>query len=32
VPLWAGILAALGLIGLFYVLYRFVLPRRADPA
>jgi Squalene-hopene cyclase C-terminal domain/Prenyltransferase and squalene oxidase repeat len=32
VPLWAGILAALGLIALFYVLHRFVLPRRADPA
>jgi Prenyltransferase and squalene oxidase repeat len=30
VPLWAGILAALGLLGLFYVLHRFVLPRRAD--
>jgi len=30
VPLWAGILAAIGLAGLFYVLHRFVLPRRAD--
>jgi hypothetical protein len=32
VPLWAGILAALGLIALFYLLHRFVLPRRSDPA
>jgi Squalene-hopene cyclase C-terminal domain/Prenyltransferase and squalene oxidase repeat len=31
VPLWAGILAGLGLIALLYVLHRFVLPRRADP-
>ena len=30
VPLWAGILAALGLAALLYVLHRFVLPRRAD--
>jgi prenyltransferase beta subunit len=30
VPLWAGILAALGLVGLLWVLHRFVLPRRAD--
>jgi hypothetical protein len=30
VPLWAGILAALGLVGLLYLLHRFVLPRRAD--
>jgi hypothetical protein len=30
VPLWAGILAALGLIALLWVLHRFVLPRRAD--
>jgi prenyltransferase beta subunit len=30
VPVWAAILAALGLIGLFYLLHRFVLPRRAD--
>ena len=32
VPLWAGILAGLGLIALLYVLHRFVLPRRADAA
>jgi hypothetical protein len=32
VPLWAGILAGLGLIALLYVLHRFVLPRRADTA
>jgi cobalamin biosynthesis Mg chelatase CobN len=31
VPLWAGILAALGLAALLYLLHRFVLPRRADP-
>jgi energy-coupling factor transport system substrate-specific component len=30
VPLWAGILAALGLVGLLWLLHRFVLPRRAD--
>ena len=30
VPLWAGILAALVLLGLVWVLHRFVLPRRAD--
>jgi hypothetical protein len=30
VPVWAGILAALGLIGLLWVLHRFVLPHRAD--
>ena len=30
VPLWAGILAALGLAALLYLLHRFVLPRRAD--
>ena len=30
VPLWAGILAALGLVALLYLLHRFVLPRRAD--
>jgi hypothetical protein len=30
VPLWAGILAALVLLGLLWVLHRFVLPRRAD--
>jgi cobalamin biosynthesis Mg chelatase CobN len=30
VPLWAGILAALGLVALLWVLHRFVLPRRAD--
>jgi len=30
VPVWAAVLAALGLIGLFYLLHRFVLPRRAD--
>ena len=30
VPLWAGILAALGLAALLYVLHRFVLPRRAN--
>jgi len=30
VPLWAGMLAALGLVALVWVLHRFVLPRRAD--
>jgi Prenyltransferase and squalene oxidase repeat len=30
VPLWAGILAALGLVALMWLLHRFVLPRRAD--
>jgi hypothetical protein len=30
VPLWAGILGAVGLVALLYVLHRFVLPRRAD--
>ena len=30
VPVWAALLAALGLIGLVYLLHRFVLPRRAD--
>jgi cobalamin biosynthesis Mg chelatase CobN len=30
VPVWAGILAALGLVALLWVLHRFVLPRRAD--
>ncbi|HET8822456.1 MAG TPA: hypothetical protein VFM57_12985, partial [Thermoleophilaceae bacterium] len=30
VPVWAGILAALVLLGLVWVLQRFVLPRRAD--
>jgi energy-coupling factor transport system substrate-specific component len=30
VPIWAGILAALGLVALLWVLHRFVLPRRAD--
>jgi hypothetical protein len=30
VPLWAGILGALGLGALLWVLHRFVLPRRAD--
>jgi energy-coupling factor transport system substrate-specific component len=30
VPVWAGILAGLGLIALLWVLHRFVLPRRAD--
>jgi hypothetical protein len=30
VPLWAGILAALGLVALLWVLHRFVLLRRAD--
>jgi hypothetical protein len=30
VPVWAGILAALGLAALLWVLHRFVLPRRAD--
>jgi Squalene-hopene cyclase C-terminal domain len=29
VPLWAGILAAIGLVALLWVLHRFVLPRRA---
>jgi prenyltransferase beta subunit len=32
VPLWVGILAALGLAALLYALHRFVLPRRADSA
>jgi hypothetical protein len=32
VPLWAGILAGLILLGLLWVLHKFVLPRRADPA
>jgi type VI protein secretion system component VasF len=30
VPVWAAILAALGLIALVWFLHRFVLPRRAD--
>jgi hypothetical protein len=30
VPVWAAILAALGLIALVWLLHRFVLPRRAD--
>jgi energy-coupling factor transport system substrate-specific component len=30
VPLWAGILGAVLLVGLLWVLHRFVLPRRAD--
>jgi energy-coupling factor transport system substrate-specific component len=30
VPLWVGILAAVLLLGLLWVLHRFVLPRRAD--
>ena len=30
VPLWAGILAAIGLAALLWALHRFVLPRRAD--
>jgi hypothetical protein len=30
VPVWAGILAGLGLLGLLWLLHRFVLPRRAD--
>ncbi|MET0809552.1 MAG: prenyltransferase/squalene oxidase repeat-containing protein [Thermoleophilaceae bacterium] len=30
VPVWAGIVAALGLAALLYLLHRFVLPRRAD--
>jgi type VI protein secretion system component VasF len=30
VPVWAGVLAALGLLALAYALHRFVLPRRAD--
>jgi energy-coupling factor transport system substrate-specific component len=30
VPLWAAILAGLGLVALAWVLHRFVLPRRAD--
>jgi hypothetical protein len=30
VPVWAAVLAALGLIALLWVLHRFVLPRRAD--
>ena len=30
VPLWAGILAALGLGALLFLLHRFVLPRRAN--
>ena len=32
VPLWAGILAAVGLAALLYLLHRFVLPRRPDAA
>jgi hypothetical protein len=32
VPLWAGILAGLVLLGLLWALHKFVLPRRADPA
>jgi len=30
VPLWAGILGAIGLAALLWLLHRFVLPRRAD--
>ena len=30
VPVWAGILAGIGLLALLWVLHRFVLPRRAD--
>jgi hypothetical protein len=30
VPVWAGILAAMILLGLLWLLHRFVLPRRAD--
>jgi hypothetical protein len=30
VPVWAAILAALGLLALVWLLHRFVLPRRAD--
>ena len=30
VPVWAGVLAGLGLLALLWVLHRFVLPRRAD--
>jgi prenyltransferase beta subunit len=30
VPVWAGILAAVILLGLLWLLHRFVLPRRAD--
>jgi cobalamin biosynthesis Mg chelatase CobN len=30
VPIWAGILAAVILLGLLWLLHRFVLPRRAD--
>jgi hypothetical protein len=30
VPLWAGVLAALGLVALLWALHAFVLPRRAD--
>jgi prenyltransferase/squalene oxidase-like repeat protein len=30
VPVWAGILAGLGLLALLWVLHRYVLPRRAD--
>jgi hypothetical protein len=30
VPLWAGVLGALGLGALLWLLHRFVLPRRAD--
>jgi hypothetical protein len=30
VPVWAGILAAIGLLALLWLLRRFVLPRRAD--
>jgi energy-coupling factor transport system substrate-specific component len=30
VPVWAGVLAAVGLLALLYALHRFVLPRRAN--
>jgi hypothetical protein len=30
VPVWAGVLAALGLLALLGALHRFVLPRRAE--
>ena len=30
VPVWAGILAAVLLLGLLWILHRYVLPRRAD--
>jgi Squalene-hopene cyclase C-terminal domain len=30
VPLWAGILAAIGLVALLWALHRYVLPRRPD--